>query len=464
MSHVIITLVVSNSLLAAAMTGAVLAITHFWRAPWGRYSLWLLVLVKLIATPVAACQLGFLKWNGANVAQDDSQIRASHNDVTKDETVVERRSKSDELSTIDTRGVADFSSQSDANVLPISFWLDGLVVSWLVLAIVWLLIAIRRIIRFHGYVRRLPMAPPEKQLMLAQVSRQSGYYGPLELVSTSARISPLLWPIGAPRIVVPNSMLVSLTSDELRGLMAHEIAHLLRRDHWVRWFELAILVLYWWNPVTWWARHELRIAAEEACDARVLRVFPEMTGAYVRALLKTNELASHKTPLPCPAGAFLNSHSLKRRVETMLSSSTQSVLNLRGTLVIATLTLLFLPWGIVTGAPSQIAEPVQVADSEKDAIKDSKTSPMVEKLVHQIVARAAQFVAGRSTMSSRVGFRVSQNGRVQSATRLMRPVGFGGRNGPRIRGSSFRTVRAGKWIDPIDFGKCQIFLKIALRV
>jgi beta-lactamase regulating signal transducer with metallopeptidase domain len=398
MSHLIITFVVSNSLLAAAMTGAVLAITHFWRAPWGRHSLWLLVLIKLIAPPVVAYQLGFLMWNGLSVAQNDFQMHSSRNDMTKDDIVVERRSKSDELSTIDTREVADLSSKTESpqsRLDPIiSFWLDRLVVSWLVLAIVWSLVAIWRITRFHGYVRRLPLVPLEKQLILAQVGRGFGYYGPLELASTSARISPLLWPIGPPRIVVSESILVSLTSEELRGLIAHEIAHLLRRDHWVRWFELAILVLYWWNPVMWWARHELRIAAEEACDARVLRAFPEMTGAYIRALLKANEMASCTTPIPCPAGAFLNSHSLKERVESMLSSSTQSVLNLRGTLVIALLTLLFLPWGIVAGAPHQIAEPAQVVGSEKDASKDSMNPPVVENLLHQIIARAGAIRSG----------------------------------------------------------------------
>ena len=43
-------------------------------------------------------------------------------------------------------------------------------------------------------------------------------------------------------------------------LLAHELAHYARGDHWVRWLELIVAVLFWWHPAAWVARVKLREA------------------------------------------------------------------------------------------------------------------------------------------------------------------------------------------------------------
>ena len=73
------------------------------------------------------------------------------------------------------------------------------------------------------------------------------------------RLAPMLWSLAAARVCcVPAGLLGSLTSQQRATLLLHELAHLRRRDHWVRVLEILTTGLFWWHPVVWWARRELR--------------------------------------------------------------------------------------------------------------------------------------------------------------------------------------------------------------
>src|SRR5207245_2040258 len=106
-------------------------------------------------------------------------------------------------------------------------------------------------------------------------------------------VSPMLWTFGRrPRLLVPTALWVRLDEDQRTTLLVHEMAHLRRRDHWVRSLELLATSLYWWHPVVWLARRELREAEEQCCDAWVVRVLPGSAHAYARALVETVDYLS----------------------------------------------------------------------------------------------------------------------------------------------------------------------------
>src|SRR6202022_2157966 len=93
-----------------------------------------------------------------------------------------------------------------------------------------------------------------------------------------------------------------LTSEQQTTLLTHELAHLRRRDHWVRGLELVVTGLYWWHPIVWWARRELRQAEEECCDAWVVAALPRAAKAYAIALMETLDFLSEARPA-LPLGA-----------------------------------------------------------------------------------------------------------------------------------------------------------------
>ena len=84
----------------------------------------------------------------------------------------------------------------------------------------------------------------------AAVGRDLGLSRIPELCTTNARVTPMVWWSGARvRMLIPSFLLTDPGSEELRAILAHELAHVRRRDHLMRWLEWLACSVFWWNPV-----------------------------------------------------------------------------------------------------------------------------------------------------------------------------------------------------------------------
>ena len=95
--------------------------------------------------------------------------------------------------------------------------------------------------------------------------------------------SPFILGILHPRIYLPSDM----DPRDASHVLAHERAHLKRKDHWWKPLGFLLLSVYWFNPVLWLAYVLLCRDIELACDERVVQdmALPEKK-AYSEALLK----------------------------------------------------------------------------------------------------------------------------------------------------------------------------------
>ena len=122
-----------------------------------------------------------------------------------------------------------------------------------------------------------------------------------------------------------------LDDDQRATLLVHELAHLRRRDHWVRCLELIATALYWWHPLVWWTRGRLRDAEEQCCDAWVTWLLPSCGRAYAQALLETVDfLSGARRALPPVASAAGQFPVLKRRLTMILHGTTPRRLSTAG--------------------------------------------------------------------------------------------------------------------------------------
>ena len=87
-----------------------------------------------------------------------------------------------------------------------------------------------------------------------------------------------------PAVVVPEGFRDRLGSDEWSAVMAHERAHLVRRDDWVKALQSIAVRACWWLPGLWILARALDLEREVASDERAAAV--SGARAYATCLLR----------------------------------------------------------------------------------------------------------------------------------------------------------------------------------
>lgn len=94
--------------------------------------------------------------------------------------------------------------------------------------------------------------------------------------------SPFVLGILKPKIYLPYSM----DGNNLNHVVAHEQAHIKRKDHWWKPLGFLLLTIYWFNPLMWVAYILLCRDIELACDEKVIaELGNEQRADYTQALV-----------------------------------------------------------------------------------------------------------------------------------------------------------------------------------
>ena len=102
--------------------------------------------------------------------------------------------------------------------------------------------------------------------LLDQWLIKTNYRRRVRLMTADTASEPGAWGIVRPTILMPEALESTLTRDELRSLLAHELAHLLRRDPLWLWVGRSICAVCWWQPLNRVALRSWRQCAEHLCD------------------------------------------------------------------------------------------------------------------------------------------------------------------------------------------------------
>jgi Zn-dependent protease with chaperone function len=123
----------------------------------------------------------------------------------------------------------------------------------------------------------------------------------------------------AREICVPVRALRELPHDELRALLAHEAAHVVRRDAVWLMIAAAVRALGWWQPLNLVAAARLRLAMELCCDERA-GAEPHERAALARCLIKVAEWNVRDDGAVLATMASRGS-ALRRRLESLLDDA-----------------------------------------------------------------------------------------------------------------------------------------------
>jgi beta-lactamase regulating signal transducer with metallopeptidase domain len=350
--------VASNTVVAALLAVAVFVLTKFWRSPHLAHALWLLVLIKLITPPIVDLPI-----RTPFMANDDASPQNEAITTVDGRTPILARA-TDRSSTPSqpTRSLsptiddtAGFPHEPTVWHRLLTAWHLWLLAAWVAGAVVFVGTSLRR----HSQLRSLLAASqdPDDTLVrdAASLARRIGLVECPPLRMTAYHVCPFVNPgLRGPTIVLPSLLIAELNRDQVNSILAHELAHIRRRDHWVRIFEVYVLALNWWNPIAWWASRQLRQAEEECCDAWVIWALPEKRRAYGETLLHTVEYLTGQVAVATTAGTSFLSCQLERRIGVVMNQMVTRRLSRTHLAVTVVLGAAILPFGVVRGLSADL--------------------------------------------------------------------------------------------------------------
>ena len=118
-------------------------------------------------------------------------------------------------------------------------------------------------------------------------------------------------------IVLPASVITNDATSDIRLMLAHEVAHIARRD--LFWFGLTWLVqsLFFFNPLVWLAARRSRLDHESATDQYASKLAAVPTQTYAEMLLRTSVVVRNTSLVPGTLPMGESFRMIHRRLEAM---------------------------------------------------------------------------------------------------------------------------------------------------
>jgi beta-lactamase regulating signal transducer with metallopeptidase domain len=242
----------------------------------------------------------------------------------------------------------------------------------------WAALALLATLRWAGslvWLRRRLRARPEivgggVHGLLRVLSGETGEE-PVRLTCSSRLAVPVAMGVRRREICLPPRALSHLEPEQQEGMLAHELAHLVRRDPF--WLALSHLVsgVLFFQPLNWVARRRLRELSELLCD----RWAVERTGrplSLARCLAEVASWSRRTAALPVPSMADRPS-SLARRIRRLLEDGGSPDRRVRPAWLVAGGAVVLL--GVAAAAPGVSAGSAAAEHAAKEAARQGQAAP-----------------------------------------------------------------------------------------
>lgn len=143
-------------------------------------------------------------------------------------------------------------------------------------------------------------ASAEIEQALAFHCRRMAVSRPVRVLQSTRATVPMVIGWLRPVILIPVTVVTGLSTEQLRAIIAHELAHVVRRDYLVNLVQVAIESVLFYHPGARWLSSRIRTEREYACDDLAIAEGHD-TVEYSRALWALEELRSGQPPVIAPA-------------------------------------------------------------------------------------------------------------------------------------------------------------------
>ena len=243
-------------------------------------------------------------------------------------------------------------------------------------------------------------APAELQHKVLELSRRLGVTTPVRLLVSGRVTTPVVLGVFKSVILLPASALTGLSPAQLELVLAHELAHVKRRDYLVNLLQNLLETLLFYHPAVWWVSGVVRQEREVCCDDLVTSLGGDRL-VYAQALTRL-ERRRAGLALGASDGALL------RRVKRLLGVEVAAAPAAGWTLLLTVVAA-----GLVTLATLSLQAPALAQAKVTPAPTVQEAHPKSERQLWVDVKGDVTFKGGYSDVKS-----ISDGGYLQLEERM----------------------------------------------
>ena len=274
-----------------------------------QYNLWFLLLGLLVVPFIPFRLIGFpqiFSWLGS--------LRCSPSSNTG--TAMGETIGADSTENVNWMNDFTLSVNSEAPSI-VGYILLGI---WIVGILAMIILVIKSSLRLRNLEKSaLPLQNNEVRRLYHHCLEEMRIHRDIPVYSTAFLKSPIIVGLLKPCIYLPIHLISDYNESDMRYMLLHELQHYKYHDTIASYLMNLAGVVYWFNPLVWYALKEMRNDREVACDTSVLKMLEEDAYEdYGNTLINFAEKVS-LTPFPFAAGLGGNMKQMKRRIINIAS-------------------------------------------------------------------------------------------------------------------------------------------------
>jgi uncharacterized protein (TIGR03435 family) len=156
--------------------------------------------------------------------------------------------------------------------------------------------------------RGLGSVSAELEDMLRDLKFRLGISAPVRLCTSALVRVPTAIGWIRPYVLLPVTALTGLSEPQIGAILAHELAHIRRRDYLMSLLQTAVETALFYHPAVWWVGKQMRLEREHCCDD----IAVEICGNALQYATALAEMEQIRSGVPEPALAATGGELLGR--------------------------------------------------------------------------------------------------------------------------------------------------------
>ena len=203
--------------------------------------------------------------------------------------------------------------------------------------------------------RAIPVEDGREAQILRRIENKTSARPRTRLLISNDLMEPGVFGIFRPELLWPAQLSERLEEAHLEAILAHEVAHVRRRDNLTALIHMLVEAIFWFHPFVWWIERRMLEERERACDEAVVQSGGR-TDIYADGLLRVSRFCA-ELPLACVSG--IAGADLSKRIRSIMAPRT-AALSVGKKLMLAALALGAVAGPVAFGVMQQAPQASQI--------------------------------------------------------------------------------------------------------